>query len=126
LVNFNKLVKVNDLDAIEQDFPSDAEFTTRKAAHLLGRLLEQASQIAPEDLIEFEPAADQLLSRVDARTLVAMLLQSHMDRPPVDLDSLAEESQPSARPDEISGAPPPPGQGRKRRRRRRSGQREGR
>jgi ATP-dependent RNA helicase DeaD len=121
LVNFNKLVKVNDLNAIEQEFPSDAEVTTRKGEHLLGRLLEEASRLTPEDLMEYGAVADQLLSRTDARILLAMLLQTHMDHPPVDLDSLPEESPPSGTPHETSGGSPASSGGGQRRRRRRRG-----
>jgi ATP-dependent RNA helicase DeaD len=122
LVNFNKLVKVNDLNAIEQEFPSDAEVTARKGDHLLERLLEDASRIAPEDLQELEPVAEQLLQRNDARKLLAMLLQTHMDHPPVDLDSLPEEGASAPGNGASSGSmPPPSGQARNRRRRHRSG-----
>jgi ATP-dependent RNA helicase DeaD len=91
LVNFNKLVKVNDLDAIERDFPSDAEVTMKKAEHLLARLKEESSRVPPEELLEYEPVAAQILNREDARTMMAVLLQAHLDRPPVDLNSLPDD-----------------------------------
>ena len=121
LVNFNKLVKVNDLDAIEREFPTDAEVIARKADHLLARLGEETARVPPEEMLEYEPVAEELVGRSDARTLVAMLLQSHMDRPPVDLDSLPEEPAPQPQDGESSSSPSPSGQGRKRHRRRRHG-----
>ncbi len=128
LVNFNKLVKVNDLDAIERDFPSDAEVSARKAEHLLARLREDMSRIAPEDLLEYEPVADQLLGREDVRSLVAMLLQGHLDRPPVDLDAAAEDPSTSPSSDASRGTVQSQASGpdRKRRRRRRGGMGRGR
>jgi len=116
LVNFNKLVKVNDLDAVEREFPSDAEVTARKVEHLLQRLMHEASRVAPEEMLEYEPVAERLLARGDARNLVTLLLQAHLDHPPVDLDSLPEEPGASRPAEAESGSAPPSGQGRKRRR----------
>jgi ATP-dependent RNA helicase DeaD len=121
LVNFNKLVKVNDLDAIEREFPSDEEVLARKAEHLLGHLGEEVSRAAPEDLTEYDPVAAQLLLRPDARLLVSMLVHAHMDRPPVDLDALPDEVSASSQPESDGVARPFPAPGKKRRRRRRGG-----
>jgi ATP-dependent RNA helicase DeaD len=121
LVNFNKLVKVNDLDAVEREFPSDAEVTARKVEHLLRRLTDEASHVSPEEMLEFEPVAEQLLARRDARDLVTLLLQAHMDRPPVDLDSLPEEPDASRAAEREARPQPGPGEGRKRHRSRRRG-----
>jgi len=121
LVNFNKLVKVNDLDAVEREFPSEAEVTARKVEHLLQRLLHEASRVAPEEMLEYEPVAEQLLARDDSRSLVTLLLQAHLDHPPVDLDSIPEEPGASQQAGSEAGSAPPSGQGRKRHRSRRRG-----
>ena len=119
LVNFNKLVKVNDLDAVEREFPSDAEVTARKVEHLLRRLTEEAARVPPEEMAECEPVAEQVLARGDARSLVTLLLQAHLDHPPVDLDSIPEEPG-TPRPDEGgSQSPSASVEGQKRRRSRR-------
>jgi len=127
LVNFNKLVRVNDLEAIERDLPTDAEVAARKAEHLLRCLREEAGRVPSTDLRDFEPLAAQICSEVDRKTLVAMLLHEHLDRPPLDIDTMPEE--PSS-----AGLPAHPGPGTEaggsfraqdRRRRRRSRRRGG-
>jgi len=92
LVNFNKLARVNHLDLVERDLPSDGEVAARKSEHLLNRLRESAQTTAPEDLLELEPVARHIAAAPDRDTLLAMLLQEHFSRPPVDLDSLREEA----------------------------------
>ena len=99
LVNFNKLVRVNNLDAIERVLPSEAEVAARKSEHLLKRLRDAAISTAPEDLLELEPVARHIAAEQDRDTLVAMLLQEHFSLPPVDLDALPEET---VRPQSIS------------------------
>jgi ATP-dependent RNA helicase DeaD len=122
LVNFNKLVRVNNLELIEKNFPSHQEVAARKSEHLLKRLRDSAQTTAPEDLLELEPVARHIANEPDRDTLVAMLLQEHFCLPPVDLDSQSEEG-PSTSPPENHG----PGTGsagagsRRRRRRRRPG-----
>ncbi|HEV8374723.1 MAG TPA: DEAD/DEAH box helicase, partial [Candidatus Polarisedimenticolia bacterium] len=81
LVNFNKLVRVNHLDAIERDFPSEAEVAARKSEHLLKRLRDSVTTTAPEDLLELEPVARHIATEADRDTLVAMLLQEHFSLP---------------------------------------------
>ena len=120
LVNFNKLVRVNSLEPVERVFPSEQAVAARKSEHLLARLRESVHTTAPEDLLELEPVAAHIASEPDRDMLVAMLLQEHFSRSPVDLDSLPEEPARAAPPG--SGAAhtePGPGHGRRRRRRRR-------
>jgi len=92
LVNFNKLVRVNDLEAVERDVPSDTEVAARKVEHVLGRIREESDSAAPEELSEHEPVARQLLDQPDRTRLVAMLVRNHLDRPPLDIDTMPEES----------------------------------
>jgi len=96
LVNFNKLVRVNSLEPFEGVLPSEQAVAARKSEHLLARLRESARTTAPEDLLELEPVAAHIASEQDRDTLVAMLLQEHFNRAPVDLDSIPEEPARSA------------------------------
>ncbi len=123
LVNFNKLVRVNGLEAIERDFPSDAEVVARKMEHLLGRLREEARSVPSEDLMDLDPVAERLCGEADRRVLVGMLLREHLDRPPLDIDRMPEESSHSQAELQASPSGPAPAGagGRRRRRRRRSG-----
>jgi ATP-dependent RNA helicase DeaD len=119
LVNFNKLVRVNNLELIEKDFPSHEEVAARKSEHLLKRLRDSAQSTAPEDLMELEPVAQHIANEPDRDLLVAMLLQEHFCLPPVDLDSLPEEGA-SISPQAASGSGMGnSGSGNRRRRRRR-------
>jgi len=118
LVNFNKLVRVNHLDAVERELPSEAEVAARKSEHLLKRLRDAATRTAPEDLLELEPVARHIASEVDRDTLVAMLLQEHFSLPPVDLDSIPDDASPAQAPTSGGeGSPKPHGSRRRRRRR---------
>ena len=114
LVNFNKLARVNHLDLVEKDLPSEEEVAARKSEHLLNRLRESAQTTAPEDLLELEPVARHIAGAPDRDTLVAMLLQEHFCRAPVDLDSLPEETYAGT-----LETPQGAGGGKRRRRRRR-------
>ncbi len=118
LVNFNKLVRVNDLEPMEREFPSDQEVARRKSQNLFRQLREESTRVAPEDLLELEVAAAQIFDEEDRTTLVSMLLQEHLNRPPLDLDATLEEGPGSTGPTAAH-----PSQGR-RRRRRRHGRRE--
>ncbi|HEU5182589.1 MAG TPA: DEAD/DEAH box helicase [Candidatus Polarisedimenticolia bacterium] len=117
LVNFNKLVRVNSLEAIERDLPTEPEVAARKSEHLLSRLRESALATAPEELMELEPVARHIAGEADRDTLLAMLLQEHFSRPPIDLDTLPEET--AVEPPRSSAQEEGSGEAHKRRRRRR-------
>jgi ATP-dependent RNA helicase DeaD len=119
LVNFNKLVRVHNLDLIERDFPSYQEVAARKSEHLLKRLRDSARSTAPEDLLELEPVARHIADEPDRDLLVAMLLQEHFCLSPVDLDSLPEEGSPNTPQAAHGSGTGKPGAGNQRRRRRR-------
>ncbi|MCI0656389.1 MAG: DEAD/DEAH box helicase [Acidobacteria bacterium] len=119
LVNFNKLVRVNNLELVEKNFPSHQEVAARKSEHLLKRLRDSARSTAPEDLLELEPVARHIADEPDRDTLVAMLLQEHFCLPPVDLDSLPEEGPPSVQRSAQGSGTENLGTGNRRRRRRR-------
>lgn len=123
LVNFNKLVRVNDLEAVERDVPSDQEVAARKVEHVLGRIRDEAVGAAPEELLEHELVARAMLEQPDRTQLVAALVRDHLDRPPLDIDTMPEESSTAG--SSTSGEPGPPDsrrpedRGRRRRGRRR-------
>ena len=119
LVNFNKLVRVNSLEAIERDLPSEPEVAAKRSEHLLKRLRESALSTAPEDLMELEPVARHIAGAADRDTLVAMLLQEHFSHAPIDLDALPEEAAADAPPAGEKGEGEGARKGRRRRRRRR-------
>jgi ATP-dependent RNA helicase DeaD len=119
LVNFNKLVRVNNLELVEKNFPSHQEVAARKSEHLLKRLRDSARSTAPEDLLELEPVARHIAGESDRDTLVAMLLQEHFCLPPVDLDSLPEEGPSSVQRTAQGSGTENSGAGNRRRRRRR-------
>jgi ATP-dependent RNA helicase DeaD len=119
LVAFNRLVRVNDLEPVERVLPSDEEVSRRKAEHLLQQLREESERLAPEDLLELEPAVEELIRHPNHSRLVALLLQAHLERPPIDIDQIPEEAAPS--PSALPAAGEGRGEARGRRRRRRRG-----
>ncbi len=103
LINFNRLVKANELDVREGDFPTDAEFQAKIRKNRIDQLIQEASTLSPEKRGEYEDLARAILVREDARVpVVAMLLKYSLER----------EQQAVVRRSESAGsAAPPPRRG---------------
>jgi ATP-dependent RNA helicase DeaD len=140
LMNFNRLVRANNLKAYECDLPSDEEVARKKVRRIVETLKEQAARLNPEERAEYDTMAQGILDDDERMAIVSFLLRRHFQAEAARgvLDDPAgageaEDDQPGA----PGGAPPPAhasagggqaspqggaaGTGRRRRRRRRRG-----
>jgi ATP-dependent RNA helicase DeaD len=77
LMNFNRLVRANNLKAYECDVPSDEEVARRKVRRIVETLKEQAAQLTPEERAEYESLAKGILDDEARASIVAYLLKTH-------------------------------------------------
>ncbi len=125
IMNFNRLVRANNLKAYECDIPSDEEVARKKVRRIVNDLKEQALQMSADARAEYEGMARGILDEEDRVGIVAYLLQTHFEEETAHgvLDEAGgEPDDPGA--DSGGGKPHGPGAGqgsgkRKRRRRRR-------
>jgi len=141
LMNFNRLVRANNLKAYECDLPSDEEVRQREVRRIVDTLKKQAGKLTAEERAEYDPMAQGILDQDERVAIVAYLLkmrfQAEAARSVLD-EAAAEEEVPSGAPPAEArrhgghaggGAPAgqagtgatPGGAGRRRRRRRRGG-----
>src|SRR6266850_1124475 len=77
LMNFNQLVRANNLKAYECDIPSDEEVERRKVRRIVKTLKELTARLTPEDRAEYEDMAQGILDDADRVSIVSYLLRSH-------------------------------------------------
>jgi ATP-dependent RNA helicase DeaD len=133
LMNFNRLVRANNLKAYECDLPSDEEVRQREVRRIVETLKEKAAKLTAEERAEYDPMAQGILEQDEKVAIVAYLLKARFEaeaaRGVLDEGAPAEEP-PGGAPAAGSGrapagqagaAPGPSGSGQRRRRRRRRG-----
>ncbi|HZN04368.1 MAG TPA: DEAD/DEAH box helicase, partial [Candidatus Polarisedimenticolia bacterium] len=79
LMNFNRLVRANNLKAYECDLPSDEEVRQREVRRIVVTLKEQAGKLSAEERAEFDPMAQGILDQEDRVAIVAYLLKAHFE-----------------------------------------------
>src|SRR5437867_8185934 len=79
LMNFNRLVRANNLKAYECDLPSDEEVARRKVRRIVDTLKELAARLTPEERAEYEAMAQGILNEDERVAIVAYLLRSHFE-----------------------------------------------
>ena len=77
LMNFNRLVRANNLEAYECDLPSDEEVARRKVRRIVETLKEQAARLTPEERAEYDAMAEGILNDAEKLAIVSYLLRSH-------------------------------------------------
>ncbi|MFQ5878470.1 MAG: DEAD/DEAH box helicase [Acidobacteriota bacterium] len=131
LMNFNRLVRANNLKAYECDLPSDEEVVRKRVRRIVDTLKERSAGLPTEERAEYEAMARGILDQDDRAAIIAHLLRTHfeeeasrgvLDEPgPADPQLAAEPAgAPDAGPASPEGrAESGPAGGRRRRRRRR-------
>jgi ATP-dependent RNA helicase DeaD len=79
LMNFNRLVRANNLKAYECDLPSDEEVRQREVRRIVDTLKDQAGKLSAEERAEFDPMAQGILDQEDRVAIVAYLLKAHFE-----------------------------------------------
>jgi ATP-dependent RNA helicase DeaD len=79
LMNFNRLVRANNLKAYECDLPSDDEVARRKVRRIVDTLKELAARLTPEERAEYETMAQGILNEDERVAIIAYLLRSHFE-----------------------------------------------
>ncbi len=79
LMNFNRLVRANNLKAYECDIPSDEEVARKKVRRIVKELKEQALQMSADERAEYEGMARGILDEEDKVGIVAYLLRTHFE-----------------------------------------------
>src|SRR5213594_3100420 len=74
LMNFNRLVRANNLKAYECDLPSDEEVARRKVRRIVDTLKELAARLTPEERAEYEAMARGIVDDADRLAIVGYLL----------------------------------------------------
>jgi len=101
LMNFNRLVRANNLKAYECDMPSDEEVRQREVKRIVETFKDQAGKLTAEDRAEYDPMAQGILDQDDRVAIVAYLLKAHFQEEAARsvLDEVAaEEEVPSGLP----------------------------
>ena len=139
LMNFNRLVRANNLEAYECDLPSLEEVARKKVKRIVDTLKSQAAKLTDEERSEYDAMAQGILDDGERVAIVSFLLRTHFQEEAARgvLDEAAgadeaDEAAPGPRmegPARQASAPPSQGAGqgeaggppRRRRRRRRRG-----
>jgi ATP-dependent RNA helicase DeaD len=79
LMNFNRLVRANNLKAYECDIPSDEEVARREVRRIVDTLKEQAARLTPEERAEYEAVARGILDEGERLSIIAYLLKTHFE-----------------------------------------------
>jgi ATP-dependent RNA helicase DeaD len=105
LMNFNRLVRANNLKAYECDVPSDVEVRQREVRRIVETLKEKAGTLTPEERAEYDPMAQGILEQDERVAIVAYLLKSRFEaeaaRGVLDEAGAAEEAPGGAVPVEV-------------------------
>jgi ATP-dependent RNA helicase DeaD len=101
LMNFNRLVRANNLTAHECDLPSDEEVQQREVRRVVETFKDQAGKLTADDHAEYDPMVEGILAQEDRVAIIAYLLKAHFQAEAARsiLDEVAaEEEVPSAEP----------------------------
>lgn len=111
LMNFNRLVKANNLKAYECDLPSDEEVARKEVKRIVETLKELAGRLSPEERAEYEAMAEGILREDERLAIIAYLLHVHFKEEAARgvLDEAADDDSPT------TGGRPVPSSGDKRR-----------
>ena len=95
LMNFNRLVRANNLKAYECDLPSDEEVARKKVRRIVETLKEQAAQLTAEERAEYETMAQGIVDDDARLAIVSYLLRTHFQQEEArhDLDRAAEAAE---------------------------------
>jgi ATP-dependent RNA helicase DeaD len=100
LMNFNRLVRANNLKAYECDLPSDEEVRGKEVIRIVETLKVQASKLTAEERAEYDAMAQGILDQEDRVAIVAYLLKAHFEeeaaRGVLDEAGAADETEPGA------------------------------
>jgi ATP-dependent RNA helicase DeaD len=77
LMNFNRLVRANNLKAYECDLPSDEEVARKEVRRIVETLKGLAGELTKEERAEYEAMAEGILNEEDRIAIVAYLLKDH-------------------------------------------------
>jgi ATP-dependent RNA helicase DeaD len=107
LMNFNRLVRANNLKAYECDLPSDEEVRRKEVIRIVNTLKDQASKLTAEERAEYDAMAQGILDQEDRVAIVAYLLKAHFEeeaaRGVLDEAGEKEETEPGAAPQARGG-----------------------
>ncbi len=132
IMNFNRLVRANNLQAYECDIPSDEEVARKKVRRIVDDLKELAAGLSADDRAEYEAMAEGILNEEDRVGIIAYLLRTHFEEEaargvldeggaaPAE-DGAPQEASPAAKGRRSGEGAGGPGRRRRRRRRRRGG-----
>jgi ATP-dependent RNA helicase DeaD len=101
LMNFNRLVRANNLTAHECDLPSDDEVRQREVRRVVDTFKDQAGKLTADDHAEYDPMVEGILAQEDRVAIIAYLLKAHFlaEAARSVLDEVAaEEEVPSVEP----------------------------
>ncbi len=76
-MNFNRLVRANNLKAYECDLPSDEEVARKEVRRIVETLKGLAGELTPEERAEYEAMAEGILGEEERITIIAFLLKDH-------------------------------------------------
>jgi ATP-dependent RNA helicase DeaD len=79
LMNFNRLVRANNLKAYECDLPSDEAVRQREVRRIVDTLKEQAGKLSAEERAEYDAMAQGILDQEDRVAIIAYLLKARFD-----------------------------------------------
>jgi ATP-dependent RNA helicase DeaD len=108
LMNFNRLVRANNLKAYECDLPSDEEVRRKEVIRIVDTLKEQAGKLTAEERAEYDAMAQGILDQEDRVAIVAYLLKAHFQEEAA--RGILDDGVASAD-DAETGAPPQQGSG---------------
>ena len=113
LMNFNRLVRANNLKAYECDLPSDEEVARKEVRRIVETLKGLAGELTKEERAEYEAMAEGILNEEDRISIVAFLLKDHFaaDAARNVLDEAAAGDDADLTDDEPSGSAPGAGGG---------------
>jgi ATP-dependent RNA helicase DeaD len=96
LLNFNRLVKANNLKAYECDLTSDEEVARKEVKRIVETLKELAGRLAPKERAEYETMAEGILREDERLAIIAYLLHMHFKEEAARgvLDEAADEDGP--------------------------------
>jgi len=100
MMNFNRLVRANNLKAWECDMPSNEEVARREVRRVIDTVRGQIPALTPEERAEYEAIARGIVDDADSLALIASLLKTHFAEEAAKgvLDEDAEASAEAAEP----------------------------
>ena len=77
MMNFNRLVRANNLKAWECEMPSNEEVARREVRRIIDTVRGQVPGLTPEERAEYETIAQGIVDDQDRLALIASLLKTH-------------------------------------------------